>query len=400
MKDVFFLIFLIILVFSHEYFGQTIDNEKSPEITKVNVADSLSKIINKYHISCYFLEDLSDYQYKKAINISNWIVKSLSGKYYSIYEIKKTPIKNKIFIEGDFEPINFLTLTYIGEGNQRVNIKTNEVEINNSVLKIGEGQGIDLSFQRIASEACQFTVDYKAKIDLIGNYYSIMGKNFYFKSYSLTLKSNGALSNSSLLRNGTQTSMEISAIPYFYSNQLIYRNELHLGYQLETKMDSTYFSISNKCFKIGAIVEVPYTNYPMFYLHQYTKYLRMAMPLIVEVNYYPKGKDNFENITLARWDLSFKYELAFSRYLIIRGEWNYTKFLNSPVGLEDKKYFTAITFAQDLIVLRDYLGVLKYIFGLDNVEDKNFIYYKIESGCKAPNFQNVNQQSIGVGVYF
>jgi hypothetical protein len=189
-------------------------------------------------------------------------------------------------------------------------------------------------------------------------------------------------------------------VPYIFAGGLIYRSEFHLGYQLETKMDSAYFSVSNKSFKAGAVIEVPYTNYPMYILHRYTGYVRLAMPLIIGFNYYPKGEDADGNSTLSRYDLSLMYELAFSKYLIVRGEWAHSQFFDAPAGADTKEEYTAITFAQDLIVLKNYLGFLKLLLGDDEIGDKNFIFYKIESGSKAPSFIPVNQQSIGVGLYF
>jgi|GEM_PF-1940087 len=392
-------IILIALSVSQLIFTQQLDKTQHPGLASSSKQNENSEFIQSYNITCYFESVDNDEQRTNISNPGNWTVKNADGKVYNVNKVSKTP-DSKIFkIKGDFQPDKQLYVIYTGDGVQQAEVIPDSNIVNNSVFKMGEGSGIKLAFRRLAEDRLLYAVDYDAKVDIAGNYF-YPSNNLFINSYSLNLVSNGTFANAEAVNNGTQSSLEISVIPYCFAGGIIYRGEFHFGYQLETKMDSTYFAVCNKSFKAGAVIEVPYTNYPMYLLHSYTGYVRLAMPLIIGFNYYPKGEDADGNSTLARYDLSLMYELAFSKYLIVRGEWAHSQFFDAPAGTDTKKEYSAITFAQDLIVLKSYLGFLKLLLGDDEIGDKNFIFYKIESGSKAPAFVPVNQQSIGVGLYF
>ncbi len=395
------LTLILCYLFIQSCYGQVIDSKKTPQLQKVFYSqDSLTTECG-YHISCNFLSKPDSNQLRNVFNKNNWAVRTEAGKEYIVTEIKKTPLPEKYYIEGNFEPVDALYLLYIGEGNQKVEVQADTAITKHPLVNFGEGQKFQLSLRRLATQKYLFAADYNTKITLIGSYfYPENNNNFYFQSYNINLFSTGTISNSSEVENYTQSGIDLALIPYVFTGKLIYRNEIHFGYVVETKIGSSYFNIINRSMNVGAKIELPYTNYPMYYVNQYTHYLRLAMPLTVEFNYFPQGSDSLGNTTLARYDIGVLYELAFSPYLIIRAEWDYSKYLNSPAGFDNNKSYTAITFAQDLVVWKDYLSLLKLIFGNDNIGDKNFIFYKIEAGSKAPNFIPINQQSIGFAIYF
>jgi hypothetical protein len=396
MKTIIIFLFII----SGFSYSQILILKEPPQLRKFSPSDSTLTPEWRYLINCTF-DTITENQLVNIKNINNWSILSENNKHYS-YIINSDQYDEKwIFLEGDFDPADGLQLIYLGDskGKQQVPVI---VDSSLSLFKAGNGKGVNLGIRRIASENFLFAADYKANLDILGTYgYQSNLNNFYFQSYTVNLKSSGTFTNSiSTVPNYTQTSLDISAIPYLNTNLMIYRNEIHIGYQLETKSGASYFDIINKSLKIGAILEIPYTNYPMYYLTQKTHYLRLVMPVILKFDYLPKGTDAHGNSTLSRIDLGAVYELAFSPYLILKGEWNYSKFINTPAGFENTKNYTAVTFGQDLKVLKEYLGILKLILGDDQTENKNFIYYKIESGSKAPDFLPVSQQSFGFGMYF
>jgi hypothetical protein len=93
-----------------------------------------------------------------------------------------------------------------------------------------------------------------------------------------------------------------------------------------------------------------------------------------------------------------KYEFALSAYFIFKAEWGQSNFFNVPLGVDNKATYSSFTFAQDLVVLKNILPLIGSVFGLDT-EGKNFIYYKVFSGKQPPAFQDVHEQSIGLGIY-
>lgn len=126
----------------------------------------------------------------------------------------------------------------------------------------------------------------------------------------------------------------------------------------------------------------------------------MAMPLIIKYDYLPTGEDAAGNKTCARHDLKAFYELAFSPTLIIKGEWDYSKNIKPSIGTESSTSYTSITIAQEISAISEYIGFLKVLLGTsDDIKNKNFIYYKIESGKKAPSYLPINQQSFGISMY-
>ena len=379
--------------------GQIINKNDPPKLVKASKTDENGQLLEYYHISVVF-DTIKDEDRTQISNKSNWSLNSVSGQKYDIKQIKFTPNKKMIYLEGDFEGTGDLSIEFNGGGGQKLIIKPDSADNGLSKFSFGKGKPIELSLRRIASDAPLYAIDYNSSIDIFGNYFTPSSlQGLYFKAYSINLTSKGTFTNSISIPNSTQTSVDLKAVPYINTEKSIYRNEIYIGYQFETTKGLSYFDIINKTFKAGLRFEIPYTNYPMYYLHQSTGYLRMAMPLIINFDYLPKGSDGAGNTTLSRFDFNAIYELAFSPYLIIKGEWGYSKFMSAPSGVETNKNYTAISIAQDLKVLSDYIGILKLIME-DNLGDKNFIFYKIESGSRAPAFINVSQQSFGLGMYF
>ena len=104
---------------------------------------------------------------------------------------------------------------------------------------------------------------------------------------------------------------------------------------------------------------------------------------------------------LARWDLELKYELAFSPYLILQGKWGYTRFEDVCAGLEEEVSYYTLTIAQDLSAVKKYLAILNLLQGINNdTQGKHFIFYRIGNGQTPPQFEDLNEYSIGFGMYF
>jgi len=172
---------------------------------------------------------------------------------------------------------------------------------------------------------------------------------------------------------------------------------------METRMNASsnkLLDVVNHSLKLGLQAEVPYSNYPMFALHSATGYARLAMPLTVDVGYLPEGQDASGKSTSSRWDYGVRYELAFSPYLIIQGEWRGSMFGTPPVGLPSQTWYYSVAFAQDLDVVKKSLGFLTLLLGDESTQGKHFVFYKISAGRKAPAFQDLKEQSIGFGTYF
>jgi hypothetical protein len=93
--------------------------------------------------------------------------------------------------------------------------------------------------------------------------------------------------------------------------------------------------------------------------------------------------------------------LAFSPYLIVQGEWHRTNFINAPIGFDNHATYYSIAFAQDLDAVKKTLGFLKFVLGPEEeIRGKNFIFFRISNGRKAPAFQDIDEKSFGFGTYF
>jgi hypothetical protein len=237
MKTIIILLFII----SGFSYTQLLNLREPPKLYKFSPQDSTLTPEWRYHIYCAF-DTITKEQLINIRNINNWSILSENNRTYN-YRINSRRYDQKwIYIEGDFDPSDGLQLIYLGNstGKQQVPVI---IDSSLTLFKAGNGKGVNLAIRRIASENFLFAADYKANLDILGTYgYQSNLNSFYFQSYTINLKSSGTFTNSiSTVPNYTQTSLDISAIPYFNTDLLIYRNEIHIGYQFETKSGTSYF---------------------------------------------------------------------------------------------------------------------------------------------------------------
>lgn len=268
----------------------------------------------------------------------------------------------------------------------------------------GSGKALDLNLQRLTDQQALYAFEYDIKVRPVERYRSAGGGNIWFRSLSLDLASSGALATDDEVRNGTQTSLSLSAHPFYFLGGLIYKSSLSAGYQIETTASDIEDDILNvvaRQFKAGVEIEVPLTNYPIFHLHRVTGYPRLAMPLTLKFDYVAEGKDGDGGTTSARYDFGITYELAFSPYLIVNWQWHRSEILEAPPGTDQTATYYSLSFAQDLGVVKERLGVLQTILGSsEEIEGNNFIFFRISKGMDAPGFRDIDEKAIGFGTYF
>lgn len=267
----------------------------------------------------------------------------------------------------------------------------------------GKGKALELNVRRLTSQASLLAFDYNLSAKMLEHNLTVPNGALWVRSLSLDLVSDGTFGSKDTVRNGSQSSIQLSAHPFYFVGGLIYAGQLSLAYQIETRMNASsnkLLDVVNHSLKFAAQLEIPYSNYPMFALHSATGYARLAMPLTLDVGYLPEGQDAGGNTTSSRWDYGLRYELAFSPYLIIQGEWRASSFGTPPPGLPGQTSYYSVAFAQDLDVVKKSLGFLTLILGDQDTQGKHFIFYRISAGRKAPAFQDLKEQSIGFGTYF
>ena len=404
MKKLVFLGF--ILCFSSNILAQKLDTSTPPAVKRsFKEEDNKTVVINQ--IECTFTNSvISDAVLKKIIkNPDNWRV---LGRR-SVYPVKKVGTSlepNKCWLRGNWDLSDSLVVAFkAGDGQeQQLGVDSKEVKSKKTNWGFGQGKAFDLNAQRLFNQKNVYAFDYDIKVNVIESTLSASGGNFWFRSLSFNLASTGIVASDETARNGTQSSLSLALNPFYFVAGLIYRSELSASYQIETGMndaEDNVFDVINKSFKFGAEIEVPLTNYPIFKLHTKTGYVRLAMPLILNLDYLPTGDDGNGGNSLARWDLKARYELAFSPYLIAKGEWHRSKLKDAPMGIDNTATYYSISFAQDLDVVKKTLGVLKFILGpQEEIRGKNFIFFKISKGRKAPAFEDIDEKLLGFGTYF
>jgi hypothetical protein len=304
-------------------------------------------------------------------------------------------------VYGPYEDQDNLTVQFGSEAP--VLVAVDSAAVGKTRWGFGKGKAIDLNVRRLMNQTSQLAFDYGLSTKILEHNLTVPIGSFWLRSLSIGIGSDGTFGSDDTVRNGSQSSIQLSVNPFYFAGGLIYAGRLSLAYQIETKMNAasnTLLDVVNRSIKLGIQAEIPYSNFPMFALHSATGYARLAMPLTVSVDYLPEGQDANGNITSSRWDYGVRYELAFSPYLIIQGEWRGSMFSTPLVGLPSQTSYYSVAFAQDLDVVKETLGFLTLILGDESAQGKHFIFYRVSSGQKAPAFQDVREQSIGFGTYF
>ena len=338
----------------------------------------------------------------RIVDAALWSVYA-DGRLVTLDGIKWAQTSPKLVrLVGPFEAEDKLTVGF-GEA-QPVFVNIDSATVGRTKWGFGKGKAVDFNLRRLTEQEALHAFDFDLKTKILERYLSTGGEGLWFRSLSLDLTSEGTVASHDQARNGTQSSVEFAANPYYFVGGLIYGGKLSFSYQLETQMNSEedkLFDVAHKQFKFGVQAEVPYSNYPIYKLHTITGYVRLAMPLRLSLEYLPEGEDGEGYDALGRLDFKALYELAFSPYLIVRGEWHHTRFFDVPAGVDKEASYYSLAFAQDLDVLKKTLGFWRLILGgEDEIRGKHFMFYMISSGRKAPAFQDVYEQSLGFGIYF
>jgi len=354
--------------------------------------------VTQYSIACVFSAQLDSVE---AVNPRSWKVVS-GNDILEVEGITWTRFSPELVeVVGGFAGLSNLTVQF--KDGSPVLVSVDSTTVGKTRWGFGKGRALDLNIRRLMNQTSLFAFDYALSTKILEHNLTVPNGALWFRSLSLEVVSDGTFGSDDTVRNGSQSSIQLSANPFYFVGGLIYAGQLSVAYQIETRMNAAsnkLLDVVNHSLKLGIQAELPYSNYPMFALHSVTGYARLAMPLTVSLNYLPEGEDASGNSTNARWDYGVRYELAFSPYLIIQGEWRGSKFSAPPVGIPSQTSYYAVAFAQDLDVVKKTLGFLTLLLGDETAEGKHFIFYRISSGRRAPAFQDVKEQSVGLGTYF
>ncbi len=375
----------------------------------LGIHDEILERETAYRIDCEFHSiDLGDSNKirnteNKIRDAENWKINA-NGKSMKptgiIWVSDKHP--ELVTLHGPFGGKDNLTVAFLN--GEAVVVDIDAATAGKTKWGFGVGKAIDLSVCRLAEQKAFWACDYDFKVNILERNLATPKRNIWFRSLSLSVISNGTIASDDQVRNGAQHSIEITANSFYFVGGFIYSGELLFGYQLETKMDDTnedLFDIIGKRMKLGLEVEIPFTHYPIYKLHTKVPYARVAMPLTLSLCYLFRGEEADGNDAQARLDFRARYELAFSPYLIVQGEWHGAKFFDAPVDSYETASYYSVAFAQDLDVVKETLGFLKFFLGAEEkIRGKNFVFFKISNGRKPPAFEDISEKSIGFAFYF
>lgn len=400
MKFSIFLLVVFLLLQGTTVFAQELDGNQPPVLVQsTKKVDSQLKII--YPIECHFTSQLTAEQLILVDDPTHWQVRG-ENKTYSIREIQFPLKKDKCTLIGDWDIYDNLTISF--NGGAEVIVKTEDATGQTTRWGFGKGQSFDFNIQRLANQESFYAFEHNFKVKAIERNLSLAGNGIWLRSFSLDISSKGIFASDDTVRNGTQSSIGLALNPFYFAAGLIYRSEVNFSYQVETRMNQAedqLFDVIDQKIKLGLEVELPYTNYPIYKLHARTGYAHLAMPLTLSFGYLFGGKSTDVIGKMDRLDFGARYELAFSPYLIVQGEWQHARFLKAPIGFDSQADYYSIAFAQDLDAVKKSLGFLKFILGSeDEIRGKNFIFFRISNGRKAPAFQDVDEKAFGFGTYF
>lgn len=391
------LLFLILFLSVEASFAQSLSTESPPLMLK-----STRNFQTVYDIRCTFSEEFTLSDTTKIGTTTNWLVIGTDERF-AVTDVKfRFRNFTTVTLTGDWDRYDDLTVVF--DEQTALSVDTENAAGTATKWGFGKGQAFDFSANRIANQNAEYAFTHDFNVKLLERYTSSGRGNIWVRSFSANINSTGTFASNDAVRNGTQSSFDLAVNPFYFAGGLVYRSEFSASYQIETAMNKAedkLFDVINKQFKVGAEFEVPYTNKPIFKLHTVTGYARLAMPLTLKLDYLAKGKDGNGTDTPARLDFKAHYELAFSPFLILKGEWHRSTFYDVPEGADDTATYYSITIGQDLDAVKKALGFLTFLLGdSEEIRGKNFIFLKLSRGKKAPAFQDMNETSIGFGTYF
>lgn len=384
--------------------AQTIQNAKLVRAFREvkDESGAVLKLKRVYDIDCTFDTEVNVQSFRSG---DMWAVTD-GVRNYRIDEIAISPLNATVVkLKGNWGR-HSENLIVACQGQKAMPVDMSKAGEETARWGFGEGKAVQMNLNRIADQKSLFAFDYDLNTRMIEFGFLASPEKFWLNSISLDVNSSGTFGNDDEVRNGTQSSLGFGANAFFFIGGIIYGGKLSLAYQMETRTNSDedkLIDITNKSLKIGAQIEVPYSNYPIYKLHSKTGYVRLAMPLTLIAEYLPKGEDETGNTTSARFDFQARYELAFSPYLIIQGEWHGSRFFDVAEGFDKTASYYSVAVAQDLDIVKTQMpfAFLKPILGSDEeIRGRHFVYYRISSGRKEPAFQDLREQSFGFGTYF
>jgi hypothetical protein len=426
-KGVFIIVVLLLLLPFLNIYSQILVYENSSYL--LNGADEFYK----QELNFFLIYNRNDQSYsyfkEKLENPLNWSIrkKDLSSliQIYNIYvdTLEPKSIRNRVqtlLIGGDSSkyPNTFTIIMRLNEiiddnitvdfsfpgSNNKFTFSLKLTPYKDKTFNYLQLKKKDFGFKRLGENTSKYTLDYLLDMNVMELELNDFRKPVLM-NFNFGFNSKGVLANKDDIKNGAQTGVNLGFnTMYFFYDNLIYEASLSGGYQVETKSDISngkYFSIVNKSARLSAMAEIPFTSLPFYYLHRATGYFRRAMPLTLNFEYYPDGKDLDGNTTPSRYDFNIKYEGAFSKFMILKTAYNYSKFINTDISLINSADCFTISYGLELSVLGDLVPILKSIIKTDNdTKDANYLYFKVENGKKPPLFQSGNQQSLGLTLYF
>ena len=392
-----FILVLVLLMSAQAAFTQSLSSESPPVMIK-----SAWKGKTVYDIRCTFEEPFGDSLRTAIENPDSWQV-SGGRREFEVDTVSAGLMDTPTcFLTGNWDRYDDLLVVFDNQVAFRVIAEG--VRGETTRWGLGKGDAIDLNAQRLTDQEALYAFEYDVGVRALERYHSVGGGNVWLRSLSLDVSSKGGFATDDKMRNGTQSSLSLSAHPFYFVGGLVYGANLSLGYQIETRMNEAEdepFDVIGRRFRVGAEVEVPLTNYPIFRLHRVTRYPRLAMPLTLRLEYLAEGADGDGPNISARLDFQAVYELAFSPYMIVKGELHVSKFFDAPAGVCETAEYYALSFAQDLGVIKRKLGMLAFILGSsEEIDGSNFIFFRISEGRNAPAFEDIDEKAIGLGTYF
>jgi len=367
--------------------------------------DSDTMILYKHYVSsidCFF-DSWEGLTIDDLINVENWRV-SERDRLIKIEQIKWTAgDSTRVGLYGDFGGFDNLQVSYKDGKKIRVDVSTAVGD--GTVWGFGKGKAVNLGISRLTNQKAFYAIDYNTKISIVELNLGSSMHNLWLGSVSFDLKSEGTIGSDDKVRNGTESSLNLTVVPYYYIAGLIYRAEIYFGLGLNTRMDSArdkLFDAAGRRYIFGLEAEIPLTNKPIYELHARTGYVRRAMPLTATVKYAPRAKDAEGYAAFPRWEFGADYELAFSPYLIVRASWMHSRFDLSIAdsAFEKNVDYVSLRIAQDLDVVGKIFLPIAKIFGGEDLRNKHFVYFRYSEGRKAPNFEDIKEYSIGYSTYF
>lgn len=388
------VLFTLVLV----YTGTVQSQNLHPDRAAVLVSAAAPGGKQVYIIRLTFEGQVTNQQEQFIKTPGNWQVTGQKVTY-RVDSVRYNSLSQRATLFGNWKPGDQLTVLL--EGNQGVTVNTTD-DSEQPRWNFGEGSSVELNVRRLAETKSRFALDHNLDVSIAERNLTLASGGIWLRSFSLDFTSEGTITALPEVRNGSNSNLELALNPFFFAGNMIYRSGISTGLQVETALDTAannLLEVQNTRFKLGVELEVPFTNYPIAQLHKRTGYARLAMPLTVGLDYIAGESDK-----PGRLDLNAMYELAFSPYLIVQGAWRYSNFFEDMPGIGKDAHYYSVGIAQDLTEAEGVLKILKYITTLglidEESEGRNFIFFKITEGRKAPLYRDISERSFGFGVYF